>query len=274
MAAISPPDMQPQHLSRFTLIELVRAAAGEDHQTAHKKLVEDISAAGPSLWGRALERAELFQESITLFRAQLLESGSAPREMDQIGALLAGWWILTHEGKPSARDCREGVDALEAFIHGAEETLLEDAPKRMVRHLMSSTVQLSRSTDRAQIGSLIAQVLQTHSHLEFEVTDNLARTVLANHGMRVIRHNEAKDARGREAPRAAHGNGIWFAPGAVELRKLFAGTSWEGDRWIYDLRRLESAREPKMQVRVGSLKGRCTWVSAEELGFDDDPSSA
>jgi hypothetical protein len=140
----------------------------------------------------------------------------------------------------------------------------------MVRHLVSSMVQLSRSTDRMQVGALITRVLETPSVIESEVSVHLARTVLANHGMRVIRANEMKDQRGRDAPRAAHGNGVWFAPGAVELRKLFAGTSWEGDRWIFDLKRLESARQPNLKIRIGSLIGRAVWVSAEELGFDDD----
>ena len=190
--------------------------------------------------------------------------------MDQVGALLAGWWVLTHEGRPSPRHCLEGVSALAAFVSGADETASEDAPQRMVRHLVSSMIQLSRSTERMQVGALIARVLETPTVIESDVNPHLARTVLANHGMRVIRANETKDPRGRDAPRAAHGNGVWFAPGAVELRKVFAGTSWEGDRWLFDLKRLESAREPKPNVRIGSITGRAVWVSAEELGFDDD----
>jgi hypothetical protein len=273
MAAISPPDMQPQHLSRFTLIELVRASAGEDHTIAHRKLVETVRDAAPALWGRVLSRAEIFQDALAAFRAELLSSGSAPREMDQVGALLAGWFVLTHEGRPTERDCKEGVAALAAFVSGADEVMLEDAPQRMVRHLVSSMVQLSRSTDRMQIGALIARVLETPSMIETDISAVLARNVLANHGIRVIRADEPKDLRGRDAPRAAHGNGVWFAPASVELRRLFAGiNSWEGERWLFELKRLESAREPKLKVRVGSITARAVWVSAEELGFDDDRS--
>ena len=273
MSAISPPDMRPQHLGRFTLIELGRPDDGADYTEQHKALAASMRQAAPSLWGRALAGWDRYHAGLRLFRAALARQGCAPREMDQIGALLAGWWVLTGEGLPDERQANEGVGALQAFVRGADDVVEEDAPRRLVRFLLTSLVQMDRSTHREQIGSLLDGVLRQDDG-RFGV--ETARRVLADHGIRAIREDEAPDARGRPVPRAASGYGVWFANQATELQWLFAGTTWEGDRWKYDLRRLESARASAGAVKFGigkaSMAQRAIWVSAEELGFelDDD----
>jgi hypothetical protein len=272
-ASISPPDMQPQHLGRFTLIEMRGPDLGADNTVLHQELADRCKEIGPRLWGRALAGAERYTSALAMFRSALSDDGCPPREMDQIGALLAGWWILTQENKPSAADGRQGVGALREFIRGAEEMTADDGPRRMITHMFTSHVQVQRSTLKRPLNALIERGLKKYHNFDPDRPDDFgvdaARTVLADLGIRVIRYDDTeKGKKGVPAPRAADGNGIWFAPGSVELRALFRGTVWEGERWIYELKRFETAREWKQKIRIGSFVGRAIWVGAEELGIE------
>lgn len=272
-SSISPPDMQPQHLGRFTMIEMRSPDLGADNTEEHRALTEKARHIGPRLWGRAIAGAERYTTALAMFRSALSNEGCPPREMDQIGALLAGWWILTEESNPTADDGRAGVRALEEFIRGAEETKADDGPRRMIMHMFTSHVQVQRSTLKRPLNALIERAFKKFHSFDPDKPDDFgidaARTVLLDLGIRVIRADDtAVDRAGRSAPRMADGNGIWFATGAVELRALFRGTVWEGERWLYELKRFESARERKEKVRIGSYIGRGVWVGAEELGIE------
>jgi len=272
MASICPPDMQAQHRDRFTIIELGRAHEGEDFRNEHRDLVEWGKEHGPALWGRAIAGWELYHASLELFRAALQREGCAPREMDQLGALMAGWWILTHDGIPNEKGALEGVGALIEFMRGEEDSVAQDASMQMVNHLLSQIVQLQRSTDRRPIAALIRKCFEKPADPveDTEIGRNVAAEVLAQYGIRVIRTDDTKDVRGREIPRMADGIGVWFSPACDPLRRLFDGTPFAGQRWEHELRRLESARQRSTTMRIGAISARgCVWVSGEELGFGD-----
>lgn len=272
MASICPPDMQAQHKDRFTIIELGRANEGEDFRAEHSDLVQWGKENGAALWGRAIAGWESYHASLKIFRAALQEKRCAPREMDQLGALMAGWWILTHDGVPNEMGALEGVGALIEFMREAEDSVAQDASMQMVNHLLSQLVQMQRSTERKPIAALIRRCIEkTPDPAEDgEFGRSVASEVLAQYGMRVIRAGEIKDVRGREIPRMADGIGVWFAPACDPLRRLFDGTPFAGQRWEHELRRLESARQRSTTMRIGALSARgCVWISGEELGFGD-----
>lgn len=54
MASIRPPDMEAQHLGRFTLVEMQAPKNGADHTAEHREFAEWAKEIGPKLWGRAL----------------------------------------------------------------------------------------------------------------------------------------------------------------------------------------------------------------------------
>ena len=85
MATINPPDLRPQHLARFTMLELMAPEAGADHRAQHEQLVADIRKVSPALWARALAAWERYCQALVTFRAALGQAGCAPREMDQVG---------------------------------------------------------------------------------------------------------------------------------------------------------------------------------------------
>jgi len=272
MASICPPDMQAQHKDRFTIVELGRAEKGADYRAEHTDLVKWGREHGAALWGRAIANWESYHRSLASFREALQAKGCAPREMDQLGALMAGWWIMTHDGVPDDRGAEEGVGALIAFMRDEDDTVSQDASMQMVNHLMSQIVQVQRSTERKTIAALVRRYLDKDSDPSAEgvLNRNVAAEVLGQYGIRVIREAELKDKRGREIPRMADGIGVWFSPSCDPLSRLFDGTSYAGQRWQHELRRLESARQRSAPMRIGEMTARgCVWVSGEELGFGE-----
>lgn len=279
MASISPPDMQAQHLGRFTLVELKPPSVGADHTAEHRELAQTARDMGPGLWARALAGWERYRESRLVLRAAVGRAHCVPREMDQLGGLLAGWWTLTNDHVPSDKEADNAVRGIEGFIKGQEQTATQDAPQQMVDYLMSQLVQVQRSTDKRSISSLIATILSkdcapdpNDDTLSGEVSKVIAAAALAQFGIRVVREDEPKSRQGRPAPRLSDGAGIWVWPGNSMLTSLFTNTTFEGQKWQYLMLRLESAKTGKDPVRIakGSTHRNCIWVRAVELGLSDD----
>jgi hypothetical protein len=267
MAAITPPDMQAQHIGRFCLIELTKAAERADNSAQHRDLISEAKKLGPGLWARMLAGFGRWQQSLPIFRQALQHRGCSPRQMDQFSAILAGWWVLAEDHVPNAAEALYHVNWIAPFIAPAEELAQDDAHRRLLQHLLGSSIALSRSTERATIGSLLDQAFKPDA----EPGSRDAFAVLKRHGIRVMREEEPLDSRGRPPPRGACWPGVWFARGAQPIAELLAGTPWEGQRWEYALRRCESATQSRTTIRFdGKWTARAIWVSLFDLEASSD----
>jgi hypothetical protein len=270
MAAVSPPQMGPQHRDRFTVLHLVKPGTGADNRGAMEELTRWAADVAPSLWGRAIAGWGRFEAARIAFREALARSQCAPREMDQIGAILAAWWVVTAEGEPDAAAASDGVAAVAEFIRGAEDVAADDGPRRVVQFLASTTVQRDRSTDIEQIGVLVEKAWSARDPTVREGPQRL----LERFGIRIVQGDDAKTSNGKPVPRGMLGDGMWFAKSAETLRQLFRGGPYEGDRWAYELARHPTAVESKKTVRVGGVTGAAIWLSREDWappGAEDDP---
>lgn len=267
MASVSPPAMKAQHLQRFAMIHLKRPEAGADHRPAMEAAIARAREIGTGLWARSLASWRRGHESLALFRLALGRMGCGAREMDQIGAILAGWWILTEDGVPNEAQAHAGVGAVEAFIRTADEVAEDDAPARVVAHLLTVMVQLDRSTERATIGELIGKIL---SPADAYADVNGPRRDLGRLGIKVVLKSDVMDNRGRAVPRLAEGHGLWLNPRADGLKKLFGGTPWQGEKWLTEITRLESAKIGKSLIRIGEVPLRnAVWLSMRDVIPDD-----
>jgi hypothetical protein len=300
--SVNPPSMQPQHLGRITLIELLKPDGGEDMRAEHQALAEWAQRHGPALWGRVIASAERWRASLTVFRTALAEAGCAPREMDQMGALLAGWWILTREGLPGEAGAREAVGMAEAFIRPASDTVEDSGPRRAVQHLLSQLIQFDGTTRQEQVGILLERTWEASD----EHTDSQSDArVLARFGVRVVRPCKSvyewrrptagepdfpadakeagqlnwrprpdlasdryckcfncRDRQMRPVPRLGDGGGVWLMP--VALKPLFRGVhGLEGDRWQTEILRLGT--RSRTSVRVGGVVGKAIWLPREAI---------
>lgn len=182
--SVNPPSMQPQHLARITLAEVLKPEGGEDNRDAQAALADWARENGPALWGRVIASAARWTASLATFRSALADAGCAAREMDQMGSLLAGWWIITREGLPGAGGGREGVAMATAFIRPASETSDDSGPRRAVQHLLSQLVQFDGTTRQEQVGILLDRVWE---HADEHADGQSDARVLARFGMRPVR---------------------------------------------------------------------------------------
>jgi hypothetical protein len=283
MFSINTPDLEPQHLGRFSVIELRAPEDGADFLKEHRALADFARAHGPALWGRALAGWDRYCVALERFRTGLQAAGCAPRQMDQLGSLLAGWWVLTAEGVPDARGVREGIAAIEGFVSRAELVQADSRPRRMLQHLLSSFITLHRSTEREPIGKLL-EIAFGKDAANLRTPDSAA-DLLAGYGIRVVRPclaqpppaplksdcwcETCRDFMRRPVPRKSNGAGAWFANHHPELQKLFPPSSpFEGQRWAAEMKRLPGAEASDNSIRIGSTKARAVWLPAESI-WDD-----
>lgn len=285
MFSINAPDLEPQHLGRFTLVDLRKPADGEDFRDEHEALARLARTHAAELWGRALAGWDRYALALQRFRDGLGKSGCAPRERDQAGALLAGWWVLTQEGVPDERGVREGIGAFVGHVRIAAEVEADSRPRRMVAHLLSSMVELHRSSEREPLGKLLAIAFGGSEEYPLRSPDD-ARDLLANNGIRVVRrcvdHGSPRPVvecgcvncreptgQRRPVPRLSSDAGVWFANRNPQLSRLFVGTPFEGGRWRAEMMRLETARSSGRNVRVGEVTGYAVWVGRDDLLLPD-----
>ena len=269
MASVAPPDMQAQHVARFTMLELVKPDGGADNSAAMAAATERARAAGPGLWGRMLAGWSRWTQALETYRSALGRAGCAPREMDQIGALLASWWVLVDDDVPTERQALDGVHAVTNYARRAEEVAEVDGSRLAVQHLLSSKITRNHTTDQVPIGELILQAFDGGDAASGDQT--AANTHLIRHGIRVIRAEQLEDKRGFPVPRGGSGDGVWFATTARPLSDLFRGSSFEGSRWRFSILQLESARKSARNVRFGALACPGIWVSRKCLLVESDP---
>ncbi len=271
MAATAPPEMRETHLGRFALIELDRPDGGEDFRAAHEALIANMKKLGPALWGRALSSWERYNRALESFRTELSAKGCAPREMDQLGAILAGWWVLVRDGDPQARGALEGVAGLADFTRTTDIVAEDSNARRLVQYLMTKAVQLDRSTAREPIGNLILRVIAGNVIGEDYATGvDTAKRALGAHGIRVIRLEENPDPRIPPEPCLSMGGGIWLNPRATELASLFENSDWAASRWISGLLEMDRCKRSTNAIRVGGVVTKAIWLPLEELQLVDE----
>lgn len=287
MASIRPPDMEAQHLGRFTIIEMEAAKQGADHTAEHRDLSAWCKDLGPSLWGRAIAGWERYREARILLRAAVGKAGCQPREMDQMGSLLAGWWTLVHDHVPTEAEAADAVQGVIGYIRSVDQVMTQSGTQQMIDFLLSQKVQMNRSTDRQPLNVLINRMLEPdrprmqEEDPDFQDVqysrDNVA-AVLASYGIRVVRANEPAGRSGQKPPRCSDGDGLWIWPRNAMLAALFRDTNFAGQKYIYEITRMESCRPaPKDErgrekaITIGKMKHKgCLWVRCCEMGLSDD----
>lgn len=262
--AVSPPELQPQHFRRITMIDLVKPEGGADHKDQMLNLTTRMKQNAPALWGRILAHWPEWLQAAAAYRNALAAVGCTAGEMDQMSAILAGWWIMTEDGIPDARQARTGVIAIRDFVRVAEDVADDSGPRRVMEALLSARVQYDGTTRQEQVGALLTRVFARNDAHHDASDARSAEEALARYGVRVVCANDIQDRRGYPVPRLGDGDGIWLMPSVV--RGLFHGGRYEGDRWRTELLRLPTSAGPsKFNVRIGGVSGKPIWIGRGDI---------
>jgi hypothetical protein len=282
LGSVHAPPLNPADASRFTRLDLL---APRDGATPLDKaeLVGWAEMHGPALFARVLAGQARFDAVFAAFRRAMITGpwASAPRQADQLGTLLAGWWVLTQDGQPSPEAVEDAIEHLGDLLCTGGEQAHEQGPTQCLTHLLGASANVTIAGERVTLGYLVDEVRRE----EHAAQTDLRR--LRDHGLAWVRLPPAEVERAlstasldmyREpfahAPTEAwiKGPGLFVASSHVQLAHAFRGSTWEGGKWIDDLRRLPSAITPRTSIAVGAAtKWRGVWLPAPLLAGMSDP---
>lgn len=264
------PPLGPTHLGRITIVELAPALPGRHGRADMTAFRAWCKENGPGLWGRMLARWDEWRQAGAVFSEALLRAGCAPREVDQMSAVLAGFWTMTQDNPPDATRAREVIGSVRGFIRDAIEVRDDNNPAAAARWLLSRTVQWDSTTRRKTVAELLLQAWEWTGKSDDERAGDAraASDALGRLGMRPIREWEQKDAQGRPIPRLGDGDAVWLLP--VAVAGLFRESEFGiADRWRTELGRLDRVHTSTSAVRVGGVPGKCIWVPRAAL-FEEE----
>ena len=179
MAATTTGDWLPQDRSRITLLELLPFRDRTNRSPAPPEVLEGIVAQADELSSklraRALTRTALFLANLRVARASVMGMGGSPRDADQIGHLVAGYYTMIRD-EPLAQD--EDLSRYQPFIISINDADTgEDEPTELLNTLFGIAPDTWRSGHRPTVGQVIARAREENG------TD--ARGLLPSYGLRL-----------------------------------------------------------------------------------------
>jgi energy-coupling factor transporter ATP-binding protein EcfA2 len=282
-AAIHPPALKPEHQGRFT--ELVLLQGEGDSSEAMRALQARAARIGPAFFGRALAAYARWGETLRAMRTELVRRGASAREADQVGALLAGWWIMASDAPATQSDAEACAEQASPYIRGRAAQRDDSAGRRAWQALATTTVLRGNGMVRVPLGDLILEAFPKGTDpAELEVARS-AEADLRRYGIRCERLAPEPAIRLVRDPwtddewLAWRGKPegclvVWFGRNHAELRRLFDKGDFAGEAWWRAMEMLPGARRSKGNVRIGKAYSGGAFVipvAALYLGEEGGP---
>jgi len=269
-AAIHPPVLKPEHMGRFT--ELTLMPAGRDNKDAIDAIQAKAHALGAAMLGRVIEGFGRWDGNLRAMRAAMVAAGATAREADQVGALLAGWWLLASDAVATDAEAAALVAEAQGFIGGAVAQREDSAGRRVWVMLSSTSIQRAAGNAKVALGDLVRECFEGEA--AGDPAGELRRYGLkpeelsADDAVKLLRDpwndDEAKPLGG--VPLKV----VWFARQHQELRRLFHGTEFAGEAWWRAMEQMPHAKRSIGNLRMGkAYSGRAFCVPLAVLDAEE-----
>lgn len=250
-AAIHPPVLKPEHMGRFTEVTLM--PAGRDNKDAIDAIQAKAHQLGAAFLGRVVKGFPRWDGNLRAMRAAMVAAGATAREADQVGALLAGWWLLASDAVATEVEAAAMVREAQAFIGGAMAQREDSAGRRAWVMLSSTSITRAAGTTKVSLGDLVRECF------DLEATGDPAgelrryglkpEELSADDAVKLLRDawndDEAKELGGMPL------KVVWFARQHQELRRLFHGTEFAGEAWWRAMEQMPHAKRSMTNLRMG-----------------------
>lgn len=250
-AAIHPPVLKPEHIGRFTEVTLM--PAGRDNKDAIDAIQAKAHQLGAAFLGRVVKGFPRWDGNLRAMRAAMVAAGATAREADQVGALLAGWWLLASDAVATEAEAAAMVREAQAFIGGAMAQREDSAGRRAWVMLSSTSITRAAGTTKVSLGDLVRECF------DLETTGDPAgelrrfglkpEELSADDAVKLLR-----DAWNDDEARGLGGmplKVVWFARQHQELRRLFHGTEFAGEAWWRAMEQMPHAKRSMTNLRMG-----------------------
>ena len=183
MAATVSEDWRPQDRSRISYLELRGLRDRRDHPPSPPEVMaaqlQRAAEMSPALRARALGRWADFRASLAIARQAVLAMGGSPRDADQVGHPIAGWWTMTQDGPLDLELAR--LERFRRFVVSlTEEEEGEDDGNRCLQTIFGLPPDKWIGGERLTIGQVIAEARE-------DAGTSWRRTLLP-YGMMLVRH--------------------------------------------------------------------------------------
>lgn len=269
-AAIHPPVLKPEHVGRFTEITLM--PAGRDNKDAIDAIQARAHALGPAFLGRVVASFGRWDGNLRAMRAAMVAGGATAREADQVGALLAGWWLLASDTVATDSEAAALVQEAQAFIGGANAQREDSAGRRAWVMLASTSIPRASGQTRVSVGDLVRECFDLEPAGdpagELRRIGLKAEEIGADEAVRLLRDvwNDDDAAGLGGMPMKV----VWFARQHQELRRLYHGTEFAGEAWWRAMEQMPHAKRSIGNVRMGkAYSGRAFCVPLAVLDPED-----
>lgn len=269
-AAIHPPVLKPEHMGRFTEVTLM--PAGRDNKDAIDAIQAKAHQLGAAFLGRVVKGFPRWDGNLRAMRAAMVAAGATAREADQVGALLAGWWLLASDAVATEAEAAAMVREAQAFIGGAMAQREDSAGRRAWVMLSSTSITRAAGTTKVSLGDLVRECF------ELEATGDPAGE-LRRYGLKPeeLGADDAvkllRDAWNDDDAKALGGmplKVVWFARQHQELRRLFHGTEFAGEAWWRAMEQMPHAKRSITNLRMGrAYCGRAFCVPLAVLDLEE-----
>lgn len=270
-AAIYPPPMQAEHANRFTEINLMRPQAGVNNEAAIRTIKRDARRLAPALLGRVLDGFGRWPATLQVMRDAVIRHGGAPRDADQVGALLAGWWLLASDAAPSAAEAGDLVEECASYIPRSAVRREMSAAAGAWIALSTTLIQLQAGSVRRPIGDLVEDAFNLDSAISVPAEKEL-KAIGLRPAMMVER--EARELL-RDWPGMPPGvfsvEGVWFGRKHAELQRIFDKTPYAGESWWRAMQGQAGAWPAVRNVRIGAYASGAFFVLRDVLRGDAPP---
>lgn len=250
-AAIHPPVLKPEHMGRFTEVTLM--PAGRDNKDAIDAIQAKAHQLGAAFLGRVVKGFPRWDGNLRAMRAAMVAAGATAREADQVGALLAGWWLLASDAVATEAEAAAMVREAQSFIGGAMAQREDSAGRRAWVMLSSTSITRAAGTTKVSLGDLVRECFDLEA--AGDPAGELRRYGLkpeelgADDAVKLLR-----DAWNDDDAKALGGmpmKVVWFARQHQELRRLFHGTEFAGEAWWRAMEQMPHAKRSITNLRMG-----------------------
>jgi hypothetical protein len=277
LGAISPPPLNDADESRITLVHLLRPDV--DRRMEVETALADARALHPALLRRALDAWPRYQAAWRVARAAAGGREATARSSDQLGALLAGWWVMTKDEPLHAAEADEEMGRLLPFLTTRTAAAQVDTAMLVLQHLLSSRVPMKeRSSDQITVVAAIGKAWRAQHRLlngGGDLADDARGNVefwkrqLGSWGLSL----NAFGQEGRGWPWPFDGKpspGLLIADGHQLLDHLFRGSPWQNKAWLSPLLDLPGARKGATASFPDGGVHRARFVPLAALGLDEE----
>lgn len=279
MSATTLPALTTADASRITVLQVRRGAV--DRRVEVEAAQARAKELHPRLLRRMLDAWPRWHANWQAAREAAGALDATSRSMDQVGALLAGWWTLTEDAPLTPRVAAQEMARFAALLTTRADAAGEGNGQLVLQHLLGSRIVLAeRTSDQVTVQAALDRAARAQAALsgaqDGEYRDSLASDVdrskrqLGASGL--FLNVLGQDGRGWPWPFEGRPEpGLLIATELPAVRALFHGSDWPKTGWREPLRDLPGVRVSRRSMKFpAGGPSRAVFVPLGVLGISDD----